>query len=412
MNPAWQARPAARPAWERIARRLLDSARAGVWLLALNCVQNLVFAPRATAPAPAARRKDRPGDQPRVSVLVPARDEAANIAACVRGLLAQDDMVDEVIVCDDGSTDETAAIVLALAARPENGRLRLLNGTACPPGWRGKNWACQQLATAAIGDWLLFTDADTRHGPGSIAAALALAQQYDAGLVSLLPRHHTGTLGERLLVTQLPLIAFAFLPVVLVPRSWRWTRPFAGANGLYLLFRRDWYEALGGYAAVRAAIAEDMHFAVETKRRGGRLVLADGQAVLGCQMYQGFADAWAGCSRNAFSAALSSPPTFLLFTAAWACFFALPPMVLLWCGAALVNRMGGSERLAILAAQATLGQVAIRWLVGQRDRRPAWEALTQPVSSLLFFGMLLNSYWLHRRGVITWRGRCFAASAQ
>jgi chlorobactene glucosyltransferase len=408
MQAPW--RPsAAWPAQGRLAQHLLGAARTGVWLLVLNCIQNLLFAPRATAPV--LRWPHTAGDRPRVSVLVPARDEAANIAACVRGLLAQGDTVTEVIVCDDGSTDETAAIVRALAALPGNARLRLLAGAPCPPGWRGKNWACQQLASAAVGEWLLFTDADTRHEPGSVAAGLALAQRHGAGLVSLLPRHHTGTLGERLLVTQVPLIAFAFLPVALVPRSWRWARPFAGANGLYLLFRRDWYAALGGYAAVRATIAEDMRFAVETKWRGGRIVLADGRAVLGCRMYRGFADAWAGCSRNAFSAVLSSLPIFLIFTAAWTCFFVLPPVALLWYGGTWAIRARGDNHPVALAAQATLGQVALRWLVGRRERRPAWEALAQPVSSLLFLGVLLNSYRLHRRGVISWRGRRFAASA-
>src|SRR5262249_44305272 len=109
---------------------------------------------------------------PSVSILVPARDEAANIEACVRGLLAQTYPAWELIVLDDGSTDGTGAILARLAA--DEGRLRVLAGAAVPPGWLGKPHACAQLAAAARGDLLLFTDADVRHAPALVGAAVAL----------------------------------------------------------------------------------------------------------------------------------------------------------------------------------------------------------------------------------------------
>src|SRR5919199_3946111 len=224
---------AARPspvAGRRLLMSLLGVARTAGWLLVLNCAQNPRLAPRASARGAELQRLKAPGPWPRVSILVPARDEAANIEPCLRGLLAQSYPATELLVCDDGSSDDTAALVQTIAAERGNGRLRLLTGRLRPPGWSGKNWACHQLAQAARGDWLLFTDADTRHHPDSVAAALALAWRHDAGLVSLLPRHRAGTLGERLLVTQLPLVACAFLPIALVSRRRAWTRPFAGAN--------------------------------------------------------------------------------------------------------------------------------------------------------------------------------------
>lgn len=401
----------------------LGIARTGSCILALNCVQNLLLSPRATASFRELKSRRGPGPWPQVSILVPARDEAANIAACLRGLLAQSYPATEILVCDDRSADDTAAIVRAIAGERGHGRLRLLAGGERPPGWSGKNWACYQLAEAARGDWLLFTDADTRHRPDSVSAALSLAWQYDAGLVSLIPRQLTGTVGERLLVTQLSLIIFTVLPLTLVPRRWRWTRPFAGANGPFLFFRRDWYRALGGYEAVRGSITEDLRFAVETKRRGGRVVLADGGAVLDCRMYRGFAETWRGCSRNAFSATRDFPGVIVLFAAAWALFFALPPLASIAFGIAavrgwLAGRWWESEQLSPaappqhrggllrLALAGTAGQLLIRFLVGQRSGRPLWEVPLQPAGSLLTLSVLLNAYRLHRLGGdFHWRGR-------
>jgi len=337
---------------------------------------------------------------------VPARDEEANIAACVRGLLAQTYPADEILVLDDRSTDGTAAIVQTLAAEPGGKALRLVPGGERPEGWNGKNWACHQLGEAARGDWLLFTDADTRHSPDSLAAALALAQRYDADLVSLLPRQVLGSLGERLLVSQLPLIIYAFLPIALVPRKERWSRPFAGAFGPYFLFRRAWYDELGGFESVKGLFSEDMQFAIATKRRGGQLVLADGTAVVACRMYPGFADAWGGMARNALPGALGSGAVYWPFVLAWAALFALPPATVI----ALAVRRLASRRptpppLARLALGATGGQLALRLAVGRRHRWPMRDAALQPLGAMLVFGVLIDSWRRHRTGAITWRGR-------
>src|SRR3712207_1288520 len=138
---------AARPspvAGRQLLMSLLGVARTAGWLLVLNCAQNLRLAPRATARYAELKRLKAPGPWPRVSILVPARDEAANIEDCLRGLLAQSYPATELLVCDDGSSDDTATIVRAIAAERGNGRLRLLAGRPKPPGWSGKNWACHQ----------------------------------------------------------------------------------------------------------------------------------------------------------------------------------------------------------------------------------------------------------------------------
>jgi chlorobactene glucosyltransferase len=391
------------PLVEFIGGLLRFTEQAG-WLLVFNAVQNLLFAPRASGDLAALRRRRPPETWPSVSILVPARDEGENIGGCLGGLLDQTYPVGEILVLDDRSADDTAAIVRALAATSGAGHLRLLAGRARPAGWSGKNWACRQLADEARGEWLLMVDADTRLRPAALAAALEIAWRYDADLVSLIPRHRTDTLGERLVASQLPLVVFGFLPLALVPRPWRWTRPFAGANGLFLFIRRAWYDALGGHEAVRGLVAEDMAFAVATKARGGIVALADGRHLLDVRMYDGFAASWRGLTRNAFSAVLGSSPAFFMFTGVWAFWFALPPLVAV---TLLVARRRGPVREALLrlALRAMGGQFALRGLMVWRNGNRAWEIPLQPLSSVLMLGVLLDSYRRHRLGGgFEWRG--------
>lgn len=140
---------------------------------------------------------------PLISVLIPARDEAQTIAQCLDSILAQDYPAMEVLVLDDESTDGTDTIVAALAAADPNQRLRLLRGAPLPRGWLGKCHACVQLAGAARGDYLLFTDADTVHGPRSLANALAAAEQRHVGLISALPRQQALSLAEQVMMPLL-----------------------------------------------------------------------------------------------------------------------------------------------------------------------------------------------------------------
>ena len=171
----------------------------------------------------------------RVSVLIPARNEAAVIGDTVRALLNQSHLNLELIVLDDGSTDGTAEIARA-AAEGDDARLRILTGQPLPDGWFGKNWACAQLAEAAASDVLLFTDADVQWSAEGVAAALALLERSGAGLLSVWPTQKTVTWGERLVVPLMAFVILGYLPWPLVGRT-RFA-VFAAANGQCLLFRR------------------------------------------------------------------------------------------------------------------------------------------------------------------------------
>ncbi|MGB3060724.1 MAG: glycosyltransferase, partial [Anaerolineae bacterium] len=153
---------------------------------------------------------------PRVSVLVPARNEDVNIGDCVRSLLAQDYPDCEVIVLDDQSCDRTGEILAELASQDR--RLRVIPGLALPEGWLGKHWACQQLAESATGDLLFFTDADTRHEPQSLRHGIAALMAEQADLLTACPRQEVVTWAEKLVVPFFPWSILSFLPLALAYR--------------------------------------------------------------------------------------------------------------------------------------------------------------------------------------------------
>jgi chlorobactene glucosyltransferase len=250
----------------------------------------------------------------RVSVLVPARDEERSIGECVSSLLAQDYPDFELLVLDDGSFDRTAAIVRGLLAG--DARRRLITGEPLPDGWTGKNWACRQLSEAATGEWLLFTDADTVHSPGALSAAVAMAAAARADLFSAWPRLVTVTLGEKLVIPVLHIIALGWFPIALLQYLQRHPR-FAGrfprrilrswgaANGQFMLFRRESYERIGGHAAARDHIVEDVALGREIARRipdGMRLLNCDGSRLIDCRMYRSYTEVRDGFTKNARAA--------------------------------------------------------------------------------------------------------------
>jgi glycosyltransferase involved in cell wall biosynthesis len=331
---------------------------------------------------PQGERKSRP----EISLLVPARDEGQRLPAVLTGLCVQD--VAEIIVLDDQSGDDTAAVVRhAAQADP---RVRLLGGTPPPPGWTGKNWACHQLAAAARGDVLLFCDADVRLAPGAVDACLAQLRGQRADVFSVFPRQRTVTFGERLLVPLIDDVLLAFLPHPLL----RLPVPSAAtANGQLIMFRRGAYDALGGHAAVAGEINEDIALARRARRAGLRLGLALGGDLVAARMYGGYGESVRGFGKSLRAAhgghdstlALSAAGHLLAYTVPW----------LAW-------RRGRAWRAA-----AVLG-LAGRVLVNLKTGRGALtEAALVPVTPLA----ALPAYALAFRRAAEWKGRRYADRA-
>ena len=191
---------------------------------------------------PRLGRAGHPDTQPKVSILIPARNEAAVIGRTLRSLLVQSYRNFEIIVLDDQSTDDTADIVRNLAK--DSPRLRLIKGRPLPAGWLGKNWACQQLAGAAEGEWLIFSDADVTWRPDALSDLVAEMSRTHADLLTVWPTQWTETWAERLTVPLMALVVLGYLPLPLVHHT-PWAS-FAAANGQLLAFRRKAYQAVGG----------------------------------------------------------------------------------------------------------------------------------------------------------------------
>src|SRR3984885_16105581 len=197
-----------------------------------------------------------------VSAIIPARNEEASIARAVESVAAQS-AIAEIIVVDDQSTDRTGAILAELAKRIP--KLKILHTRALPPGWVGKNYAVALGADAAQGEWLLFTDADTCHMPGSTRRALADAGHHNPVLVSYSPEQELGSFWERVLVPFVYCRLSAHFSFARVNRP---DTKDAAANGQYLMILRDVYAAVGGHSAIRGEILEDVALARRVKKAG------------------------------------------------------------------------------------------------------------------------------------------------
>ncbi len=340
-----------------------------------------------------------PSQLPRVSVLVPARDEAPNIGRCVRSLLAQEFPNYEVLVLDDGSQDPTGHILGRLQAI--DSRLRVLRGRPLPPGWQGKNWACHQLGRAARGELLLFTDADTWHHPRMLVDAVAAMQVEGADLLTALPKEQATSWAERLVVPAITWF-FAFIPLRLARRS---SAPVLAITiGQFMLFRRRAYERVGGYAAIRDRLADDSALGRRVRAEGLGWCLLDGGARVSCHMYHSLREVFAGFSRALYGSFGISAPAYVLAWL-WIALAFLEPL------AAVLLRLGGvpipGEAL-VLAVATVAGTVWVWAFTHRRFGYPLYLAGLYPLTVLLVTAIAGHSLVQAVSGRSTWKGRSIA----
>lgn len=369
-----------------------------LWIFALSAlvVMALVSVLNAlTFPRLGAGRRLPAGGRPRlVSVLVPARDEAGVIGRTVQAILAQEYPGElELIVLDDGSTDGTAQV--ALQAAGGDPRLNLVCGAPLPSGWAGKNWACQQLADQAAGDLLVFADADVRWAPAALESVVRWMDRTRADCFTVWPTQETLTWSERLVVPMMMFAILAYLPEVCV-RFIPWP-VFAAANGQFLAFRRGAYERIGGHAAVRQSVVEDVSLAWQVKRRGLRLVMSLGDGLICGRMYRNWRQVRHGFAKNILAGHANSP-AFLVFSAVfhWTLFL-LP-----WVALVLTPPLETSQ---VCLAMISLG-TGTRLLTAAVSRHRLLDALFLPVSVVLMTVIAAQSLWWHYRyGGPLWKGR-------
>jgi chlorobactene glucosyltransferase len=359
----------------------------------------LAFVARVPRELPPATAR---ASAPRVSVIVPARNEALNIGTCVRSLAGSTYPSFEVIVVDDGSEDDTADIV-RMVDHGNAVEVRVVPAGELPPGWLGKPWACWRGASEAKGELLLFTDADTRHAPDLLARAVAGQEEEKADLLTVVGDQLMESPWERLVQPQIfMMMLFRFPDLDRTARSSSWRD--AIANGQYLLFRRDAYEAVGGHAAVRQEVAEDLALAQRVKRSGLRLRIRGAPDALATRMYRSLSELVDGWSKNLYVGGLQTLPPWLrpvtapLSLAAGIALWVAPPVALVLALAGI----GGAPLLVWSATASALGLVV--WSVFLREMDvPLGYALLYPLAAGAGAYIFARSWARGRR--VEWKGR-------
>ncbi len=341
-----------------------------------------------------------------VSVIIPARNEAANIDRVIRSVAFQGGW-GEILVVDDQSEDATPEIVRRLSE--EIAGIELLRVEQLPVGWLGKCHALALGARRARGEWLLFTDADTEHRPGSLEAMLARARAGNVDLLSLSPGQRTETWWEKAVI---PLVFVELAKVYPFEEVSDPSSPAAAANGQYLLVRRSAYERAGGHEAVRSEILEDVALARRVKQAGGRLLFLPGAEWVETRMYRRFGELWRGWSKNLFPLLAPDAAAGLGTVTRWWLLDALPATAFL--AASILFAVGRGAVAGALAVCGLFVLALIRhWSYGQRLARLGFDSRLANYlapGALLAGLLLLNSLRIHRlSGRVEWKGREYPA---
>lgn len=384
-------------------------------LLGLALSLPWIVAPLATAwRAADSRSLDEEGDAvpdeaPLVSVVLPARDEAAIIEQCLHSVRRTTYPRVEVIVVNDHSRDATRSIASAIAAR--DGRVHVVDAPDLPSGWFGKPWACLTGARAARGDILCFIDADTVHAPDLLVRTVNAMRSRRARMVTVAGTQEMKTFWETVLQAQVfTMLAMRYGGTETVNRSRHaWDKI---ANGQFIAIERGAYDAIGGHAAVRDKVAEDLMLAQRLFLAGERTALVLGTAQLSTRMYTSLGEIVRGWRKNVFAGGIDALPArplvrffFPLGLTAFPLAELLPVLLLAaWLGGAALP----PAALAWMAT--TLAALFVGWsAIYLRARRSLLYALTFPLGAAVLLWIFVGA--IRRGGRVSWKGREYDAAA-
>lgn len=342
---------------------------------------------------------DFPGidDYPKVSVLIPARNEEDSIEKCVYSLLQQDYPDFEVIAYNDNSTDNTRTILEQV--KEKNEKVIIINGSEKPSDWSGKHWACHQLSQLAKGDLYLFTDADTYHKKNTLKKAVDCLIYKKIDLLTVIPRQKVKTWSEKLIIPIMIWSILSFLPIKLAEITR--TRRLQITMGQYMLFRASSYKKIGGHEAIKSEILDDMPLGRLIKSSGYKWGIANGTHNIETRMYRNFNEVYNGFTRNLFCVFNYNIPLFL-----WVWFVlalvAVQPILII----SLHFMNVEMPRTFLVQSLVTLFIAFLIWSISIfKFKYPKYLILFYPISMVLIFLIAIRSIYQTLTGKINWKGR-------
>jgi chlorobactene glucosyltransferase len=345
---------------------------------------------------------DIPLSQPMVSVVIPARNEARNIERCVRSVLSTTYPNVEIVVVDDHSEDGTGEIARRIAG--EDSRVRVMDNTPLPNDWFGKQWACATGASAALGEILCFTDADTFHEPDLITRSVNAIVRRQAGVFSVASRQELGSFWEKLIQPQLfTMMGVRFGGTETVNDSPRVADKIANGQCIFIL--RDVYESFGGHALVRNHVAEDMMLAQRAFTLGKRVILEAGFNQISARMYTTLRELIDGWGKNVFAGGRDAAQFGRVGRAAYPLMLLTGPLIGLVPPLVLLFSLTGFIPPAIVLWAAISSVALLIWWLGLYrtiGESPAYAFLS-PLGAAVVFYIFLRA--VLRGQKVTWKGR-------
>ena len=346
-----------------------------------------------------------PESPPLVSVIVPARNEAHNIAPCVTSILATTYPNLELIVVDDSSTDGTPQIARDAAQRDP--RARFITAPPLPEGWFGKQWACTTGAKVARGSVLQFTDADTVHGADLVTRSINAMRRVRAQLFSVAGRQELGGFWEKVMQPQIfTILAMRYGGTESITEATNVRDKIA--NGQCIFVTHDSYNAIGGHASVRTSVAEDMMLAQRFYAARKRVVVMLGPNQLSTRMYGSLREIISGWRKNVFAGGLDSVPFGKVGQTMFPLFLLMPPLMQLLPVLALVLAASGLATSSTLLVWAAISASAtLLWwiLVYVTIKENPLYALAYPLGALVLLYIFFTAVIRGRR--VSWKGRTY-----
>ena len=375
-----------------------------IWILLIACVLSatlpllmIISNLKAYLPPPVQDKNLRP----QISILIPARNEEGGIEAAIQSALATENAEVEVVVLDDHSEDNTAAIVSRVALL--DSRVRLENAPELPSGWCGKQHACHVLSQRARYEYLLFQDADVRLKKDCAPRLVAFMQASKAELVSGIPWQETGTWSEKMLIPLIHFVLLCFLPIKRMRMS---TSPaFASGCGQLFLARKQSYEQMGGHASIKQSLHDGITLPRAYRKNGMMTDLCDVTNLAECRMYRGFGQVWFGLAKNA-TEGMAKPFLLTFFT-----IFLLIGQVIPFGIVGLIWYFESCWGLRLVSVLAVFLAYSARFVAKVAFRQSFFGALMHPLGILIL--LAIQWYALIRQGIgkpSGWKGRAYHGS--